>query len=83
MPTKMKKLYAFTPEHSERLISETRQYLELLAGVDFAFLFGSFVDLGICHDIDLGICLQDEYLGRATERARDRRAVVPPRARAV
>jgi len=60
----MKKLFSVTPELSTRIIKETQRFLEDRQDVESAFLYGSYVEMEVFHDIDLGLFLQDQCLDR-------------------
>jgi hypothetical protein len=63
----MKKLFSVTPELSTRVIKETQSFLEDRQDIQFAFLYGSFVEVEVFHDIDLGLFLEDRSLDRRTD----------------
>ncbi len=65
----MRKQYNLSPEFSARVVKEVRQFLQERKDVDFAFIYGSSVELKVCHDLDLGIHITEECLTGSTDRA--------------
>lgn len=63
----MKKLFSVAPALSTRVIETTQRFLENREDVQFAFLYGSFVEAEVFHDVDLGIFLQDRWVDRGTD----------------
>ena len=62
-----KKLHSVTPELSAQIVQGTQEFLENREDIQFAFIYGSFVELDMFHDVDLGISLQCQCLDRSTD----------------
>jgi predicted nucleotidyltransferase len=52
------KNYIFTKEDKDRIISMMRSFLGSQDAIEFAYLYGSFLDDLPCHDIDIGVYVQ-------------------------
>lgn len=68
MPEPMKpKIYHLNPNERERLIVRITGILESRGGVAFAYIFGSFVEGGPFHDVDIGLYLSETPKEHFTE----------------
>lgn len=50
--------FLYSKEEKDNLILKLRSFLESQNAVQFAYLYGSFLDNLPCHDIDVGIYVQ-------------------------
>ncbi len=60
------KLYTFTPNEKQKIISVIKATLEKKEEITFAYIFGSFVDedAEFFRDIDIGVYLSDECFAK-------------------
>jgi len=56
-----------TPDLSARVIEETQRFLEGRQDIQYAFLYGSFVEVEVFHDIDLGAFVDDQCANRRAD----------------